>query len=82
MRCASAADFVLEGLHAPAHQPSGRFSEAIRIADLSVLLDNSELGYQKILEARRGVVLWTAPQLPDWARRVLSDLESSKAQQA
>lgn len=55
---------------------------AIRIADSSLLFDNSLSGHRKIMEARHGVVLWAAPQLPDWARRVLSDLESSKAQQA
>ena len=60
----------------------GNVSEAIQIADASVLFDNSELRHEKILEAQRGIVLWTAPHLPGWARRVLSDLESSKAQQA
>jgi predicted ABC-type ATPase len=57
-------------------------SEAIRIADVSALFDNSELRHEKVLEAQRGVVLWAASCLPDWARRVLSDLESSKSQQA
>jgi predicted ABC-type ATPase len=56
--------------------------EAIRIADASVLFDNSELRHKKVLEGERGVVLWTAPELPEWARRVLSELESFKAQQA
>jgi predicted ABC-type ATPase len=54
---------------------------AILIADSSVVFDNSRLGHRKILEAQRGVVLWTAPRLPDWVRRVLSDLESLNAQQ-
>ena len=57
-------------------------SEAIRIADVSALFDNSELRHEKVVEAQSGVVLWTAPSLPDWARRVLLALESSKSQQA
>jgi predicted ABC-type ATPase len=51
-------------------------SAAIRIADSSVLFDNSRLGHEKVLEAERGIVRWAVPNLPDWARRVLSDLHS------
>jgi predicted ABC-type ATPase len=47
---------------------------ATRIADSTVLFDNSREGCRKLAEVECGIVTWVAPELPDWARRVLSAL--------
>lgn len=48
---------------------------AIKLADLAVLFDNSGNHHRKVAEIANGRVIWQAPDLPEWARRVVADLE-------
>lgn len=48
--------------------------EAIRIADLATVYDNSGLKPIKVLEAHNGVITWRAPDLPAWVSPILMAL--------
>lgn len=48
--------------------------EAIRIADLATVYDNSDLEPVKVLEAHNGAVTWRAQDLPAWVAPILSAL--------
>ena len=43
-------------------------SQALRLADLAKLYDNSAEGHRLVLVAKHGVVVWQAEPLPEWVR--------------
>jgi predicted ABC-type ATPase len=51
--------------------------EAIRLADIAEVFDNSGDGHRAILVARAGVIVWRAARMPRWAE-VLSILEQNQ----
>ncbi len=51
--------------------------EAIRLADIAEVFDNSGDGHRAILVAREGVVTWRTTRIPQWAGH-LSILEQSQ----
>jgi len=48
--------------------------EAIRIADLATVYDNSDLRPIKVLEAHNGAITWRAPDLPYWVETIVKAL--------
>jgi predicted ABC-type ATPase len=54
----------------------GNLVEAIRLADISEVYDNSGDGHRAILVAKAGVVVWRSTPLPRWAE-FLSILEQT-----
>lgn len=50
---------------------------AARVADQAIVYDNSEAKPRKVLEARKGTIVWQAPVQPVWAKGVQDTLASA-----
>ncbi len=48
---------------------------AARLADLALIFDNSGDRHMLMLRIEQGRVTWRAPDLPEWTRLVVADLE-------